>query len=86
MKAIDALARYMWEEGLGVSTTPWDPPGHLVVRDGDYTRLLLPHEVEAMAAALWALGLMDWKGRPLKPRRPPWEGEGEGHEEGAFTA
>jgi len=56
------------------------------VRDGDYTRLLLPHEVEAMAAALWALGLMDWKGRPLKPRRPPWEGEGEGHEEGAFTA
>ena len=52
MKAIDALARYLWEQGLGVSTTPWAPPGHLVVRDGDYTRLLLPHEVEAMAAAL----------------------------------
>ena len=52
----------------------------------DYTRLLLPHEVEAMASTLWALGLMDWKGRPLRPRRPPWEAGGEEHEEGAFTA
>ncbi|GAB5603905.1 hypothetical protein FJNA_24310 [Thermus sp. FJN-A] len=68
MRPVDALARYLWEEGLDVSTTPWDPPGHLVVRDGDYARLFTPGEVVALAAALLALGQMDEKGRPLAKR------------------
>jgi len=66
MWPVDALARFLWEQGLDVSTAPWDPPGHLVARDGGYTRTLLPHEVEALARALWALGVMDAKGRPLR--------------------
>ena len=66
MWPVDALARFLWEQGLDVSTAPWEPPGHLVARDGSYTRTLLPHEVEALARALWALGVMDAKGRPLR--------------------
>jgi hypothetical protein len=66
MRPVDAVARYLWEEELDVFTTPWDPPGHLVVREGEYTRVFFPHEVEALAATLLALGRMDRRGRPLR--------------------
>ncbi len=66
MRPVDAVARYLWEEELDVFTTPWDPPGHLVVREGGYTRVFSPGEVGALAAALWAAGVMDHKGRPLR--------------------
>jgi hypothetical protein len=67
MRAVDALARYLWEqgEGLDIYTDPLEPPGHLVVREGDYTRVFSPEEVVALATALLALGLMDERGRPL---------------------
>ncbi len=65
---VDALARYLWERGLDVFTDPEEPPGHLVVRDGGYTRTFTPGEVVALAATLLALGYMDEKGRPLKVR------------------
>jgi hypothetical protein len=68
MWATDALARFLWEKGLDVSTDPEGSPGHLGVRDGDYTRLFSPEEVGALAATLLALGVMDEKGRPLKER------------------
>lgn len=61
-----ALARYLWEQGLDVFTDPLEPPGHLVVRDGDYTRIFSPGEVAALAVVLWALGRMDAKGRPIE--------------------
>ena len=38
MWAANALSRYLWLRGLDVFTDPDEPPGHLVVRDGDYTR------------------------------------------------
>jgi len=42
--AVDALARYLWEQGEGVDiyTDPLEPPGHLVVSQGGglYPRLL----------------------------------------------
>jgi hypothetical protein len=66
--ATDALARFLWEKGLDVSTDPAGPPGHLVVREGDYTRIFSPEEVEALAATLLAMGVMDEKGRPLRER------------------
>jgi hypothetical protein len=66
--ATDALARFLWEKGLDVSTDPAGPPGHLVVREGDYTRVFSPEEVEALAATLLAMGVMDEKGRPLRER------------------
>jgi hypothetical protein len=68
MWAVDAVARYLWEqgEGLDIYTDPEDPPGHLVVRDGEYTRTFTPEEVVALATALLAMGLMDERGRPLK--------------------
>jgi len=64
--AVDALARYLWECGLDVYTDPDEPPGHLVVREGDYTRVFSPEEVVALATALLAMGLMDERGRPLR--------------------
>jgi hypothetical protein len=64
----NALSRYLWECGLDVFTDPEEPPGHLVVRDGGYTRVFSPGEVAALAATLLALGYMDEKGRPLKGR------------------
>jgi hypothetical protein len=66
---VDALARYLWERGLDVFTDPDEPPGHLVVRDGEYTRTFTPGEVVALAATLLALGVMDEKGRPLREVR-----------------
>ncbi|WP_028490824.1 hypothetical protein [Thermus islandicus] len=66
MRPVDALARYLWEQGLDVFTDPLEPPGHLVVRDGGYTRIFSPGEVAALAAVLWALGRMDAKGRPIE--------------------
>ncbi len=66
---VDALARYLWERGLDVFTDPEEPPGHLVVREGDYTRLFSPGEVVALAATLLALGYMDERGRPLREAR-----------------
>ncbi|MFZ8813558.1 MAG: hypothetical protein ACO2OU_06955 [Thermus aquaticus] len=66
MWAVDALARYLWECGLDVYTDPDEPPGHLVVREGDYTRVFSPEEVVALATALLAMGLMDERGRPLR--------------------
>jgi len=66
--ATDALARFLWEKGLDVSTDPAGPPGHLVVREGDYTRVFSPEEVEVLAATLLAMGVMDEKGRPLGER------------------
>jgi len=54
--------------GLDIYTDPEDPPGHLVVRDGEYTRTFTPEEVVALATALLAMGLMDERGRPLKRR------------------
>jgi hypothetical protein len=55
-------------QGLDVYTDPDEPPGHLVVRDGEYTRTFSPGEVVALAGTLLALGYMDEKGRPLKGR------------------
>ncbi len=75
MRAVDALARYLWEEGLDVATDPGLPRGHLVVKDGSYARVFSPGEVAALAQALLALGLMDHKGRAvvLKERElTPW--------------
>jgi hypothetical protein len=66
---VDALARFLWEQGLDVFTDPEEPPGHLVVRDGDYTRTFTPGEVVALAATLLALGVMDERGRPLRAVR-----------------
>jgi hypothetical protein len=66
---VDALARFLWERGLDVFTDPEEPPGHLVVKDGDYTRLFSPGEVVALAATLLAMGYMDEKGRPLRAAR-----------------
>jgi predicted DNA-binding transcriptional regulator YafY len=68
MWAVNALSRYLWECGLDVYTDPDEPPGHLVVREGDYTRVFSPEEVVALANALLALGLMDERGRPLRGR------------------
>jgi len=69
MWAVDALARYLWERGLDVYTDPEEPPGHLVVRDGEYARTFTPGEVVALAATLLAMGVMDEKGRPLREVR-----------------
>jgi hypothetical protein len=69
MWAVDALARYLWERGLDVYTDPLEPPGHLVVREGDYTRTFAPGEVVALAATLLAMGVMDERGRPLREVR-----------------
>ena len=69
MWAVDALSRYLWLQGLDVYTDPEEPPGHLVVRDGGYTRTFSPGEVVALAATLLALGLMDERGRPLREVR-----------------
>ncbi len=66
---VDALARFLWERGLDVFTDPDEPPGHLVVRDGEYTRTFTPGEVAALAATLLALGYMDERGRPLREVR-----------------
>lgn len=68
MRAVDAVARYLWEQGEGVDvyTDPLEPPGHLVVREGGYTRTFTPEEVVALAITLLAMGLMDERGRPLK--------------------
>ncbi len=71
---VDALARFLWERGLDVFTDPDEPPGHLVVRDGEYTRTFTPGEVVALAATLLALGYMDEKGRPLRAVRGGVEG------------
>jgi hypothetical protein len=70
MRAVDAVARFLWEqgEGLDIYTDPLEPPGHLVVREGGYTRVFSPGEVAALAANLLALGLMDERGRPLRGR------------------
>jgi hypothetical protein len=56
-------------QGLDVFTDPEEPPGHLVVRDGEYTRTFTPGEVVALAATLLAMGYMDEKGRPLRAVR-----------------
>ena len=69
MWPVDALSRYLWLQGLDVFTDPEEPPGHLVVRDGEYTRLFTPGEVVALAATLLALGYMDERGRPLREAR-----------------
>ncbi len=69
MWGANALSRYLWLQGLDVFTDPEEPPGHLVVRDGDYARLFTPGEVAALAATLLALGYMDEKGRPLRAVR-----------------
>jgi len=66
MWAANALSRYLWLRGLDVFTDPDEPPGHLVVRDGDYTRTFSPGEVAALAATLLAMGYMDERGRPLR--------------------
>jgi len=69
MWAANALSRYLWLQGLDVFTDPEEPPGHLVVRDGDYTRTFTPGEVVALAATLLAMGYMDERGRPLRAVR-----------------
>ena len=68
MRAVDAVARYLWEqgEGLDIYTDPEEPPGHLVVREGGYTRVFSPEEVVSLATALLAMGYMDECGRPLR--------------------
>ncbi len=66
MWAANALSRYLWLQGLDVFTDPDEPPGHLVVRDGEYTRTFTPGEVVALAATLLTLGYMDERGRPLR--------------------
>ncbi len=63
------MSRYLWLQGLDVFTDPEEPPGHLVVRDGEYTRTFTPGEVAALAATLLALGYMDERGRPLRAVR-----------------
>jgi hypothetical protein len=65
----NALSRYLWLQGLDVYTDPEEPPGHLVVRDGGYTRTFTPGEVVVLAGTLLALGYMDEKGRPLREAR-----------------
>jgi hypothetical protein len=67
--AANALSRYLWLRGLDVYTDPEEPPGHLVVRDGNYTRVFSPGEVVALAATLLAMGVMDERGRPLRAVR-----------------
>jgi hypothetical protein len=74
MWAANALSRYLWLQGLDVFTDPEEPPGHLVVRDGEYTRLFTPGEVAALAATLLAMGYMDERGRPLRETRGGGEG------------
>jgi hypothetical protein len=69
MWPVDALSRYLWLQGLDVFTDPEGPPGHLVVRDGGYTRLFSPGEVVALAATLLAMGVMDERGCPLRAAR-----------------
>jgi len=69
MWGANALSRYLWLCGLDVFTDPEEPPGHLVVKEGGYTRLFSPGEVVALAATLLALGYMDEKGRPLREVR-----------------
>ncbi len=69
MWAANALSRYLWLQGLDVFTDPEAPPGHLVVKEGDYTRVFSPGEVVALAATLLALGYMDERGRPLREVR-----------------
>ena len=69
MWAANALSRYLWLRGLDVFTDPEEPPGHLVVRDGSYTRTFTPGEVAALAATLLTLGYMDERGRPLRDTR-----------------
>ncbi len=69
MWPVDALARYLWLQGLDVFTDPEEPPGHLVVKEGGYTRTFSPGEVAALAATLLTLGYMDEKGRPLREAR-----------------
>jgi hypothetical protein len=69
MWAVNALSRYLCEQGLDVFTDPDEPPGHLVVKDAGYTRLFSPGEVAALAATLLAMGYMDEKGRPLRETR-----------------
>jgi hypothetical protein len=69
MWAVDALSRYLWLRGLDVYTDPEEPPGHLVVREGGYTRTFTPGEVVALAATLLAMGVMDERGRPLREVR-----------------
>jgi hypothetical protein len=69
MWAANALSRYLWLQGLDVYTDPDEPPGHLVVKEGGYTRTFTPGEVAALAATLLAMGYMDEKGRPLRAVR-----------------
>jgi hypothetical protein len=68
MWAVDAVARYLWEQGeeVDIYTDPLEPPGHLVVREGGYPRVFSPEEVVSLATALLALGLMDERGRLLR--------------------
>ena len=66
---VDALARFLWERGLDVFTDPEEPPGHLVVKEGGYTRTFTPGEVVALAATLVTLDYMDERGRPLREAR-----------------
>jgi hypothetical protein len=66
---VDALARFLWERGLDVFTDPEEPPGHLVVKEGGYTRTFTPGEVVALAATLVTLDYMDERGRPLRETR-----------------
>jgi hypothetical protein len=56
-------------QGLDVFTDPEEPPGHLVVKEGGYTRTFSPGEVVALAATLLTLGYMDERGRPLRAVR-----------------
>jgi hypothetical protein len=69
MWAANALSRYLWLQGLDVYTDPDEPPGHLVVKEGGYTRTFSPGEVAALAATLLAMGVMDERGRPLRAVR-----------------
>jgi hypothetical protein len=71
---VDALARFLWERGLDVFTDPEEPPGHLVVKEGGYTRTFTPGEVVALAATLVTLDYMDERGRPLRETRGGGEG------------
>jgi hypothetical protein len=71
---VDALARFLWERGLDVFTDPEEPPGHLVVKEGGYTRTFTPGEVVALAATLVTLDYMDERGRPLSETRGGGEG------------
>jgi hypothetical protein len=71
---VDALARFLWERGLDVFTDPEEPPGHLVVKEGGYTRTFTPGEVVALAATLVTLDYMDERGLPLRETRGGGEG------------